>query len=385
MLDGVSPEDLVSRGRERFTAGDLEAAEAAFREADDLGNAEGAMLLGVVLKRRGDRPGAAESFRRAETRGHPEAASSLGGLAWDSGDLAGAGAAYRRSIVAGSKDAVLNLGLLLFQQGKAAEALGYLRSAFDMGMMEASHPLGRILEDRGDLTGAEAVYRPGAGSGDANAAFGLGGVLLKQGDTAGALAGFRRAHELGKPGVEPFLETLEQQLVSTEWAHRYAKACKAVLNTVDACLEVANEAASARAVAARRPQHEISIRTFTHMAEQKEREFAPLYRAFTEACTDARDAAAGLLAGQSGISSELILLTAEEDAINEVATAKGILLANFGSTSAGFIEGIREANALQEHACDDGNIYKPLWIPNRRRPICAVSSRPPCGATTYRQ
>src|SRR5690349_16549804 len=86
----VTVEDLVRRGCALEAAGDLVGAEAAYREADDRGDAEGAMLLGQLLRRRGELGGAAEVFGRAEARGHRGAGSCLGNLLWDKGDFGAA-------------------------------------------------------------------------------------------------------------------------------------------------------------------------------------------------------------------------------------------------------------------------------------------------------
>src|SRR3954452_18938976 len=75
--------------------------------------------------------------------------------------------------------------------------------------------------------------------------------------------------------------------IAVKWAHLYVASCREALAAGNACLEVANRAVGARNTAAQRPQHEISIRNFTKMAEQAEEEFIPLYRSFVEACANA--------------------------------------------------------------------------------------------------
>jgi hypothetical protein len=49
-------------------------AEAAFGRADERGDADGAVNLGMLLEARGDIPGATAAYRRAYERGHPELA-----------------------------------------------------------------------------------------------------------------------------------------------------------------------------------------------------------------------------------------------------------------------------------------------------------------------
>jgi hypothetical protein len=165
------------------------------------------------------------------------------------------------------------------------------------------------------------------------------------------------------PAVEP----------PVNWVGQYVAACSEVLAAANACLEVANVAVAARSKAAERPQHEISIRNFTDMAEQQEQEFAPLYLAFTDVCTRARDIAADILAAQPHPNAEMLLtLAVEEDVLDDIATVKAILRANFAPTPAGFVEGVDESNALmQDPSPAGGNIYTPLPAVERTCPWCA--------------
>lgn len=168
-------------------------------------------------------------------------------------------------------------------------------------------------------------------------------------------------------GANPAMEP------SVKWTERYVAACSEVLAAANACLEVANLAVAARNKAAERPQHEISIRTFTDMAERKEQEFAPLYRTFADACTAARDTAASFLAAQTDPDAEMLLmLTVGEDVLDNVATVKSILRASYAPTPVGFIEGVEESNALMQTPFPEGgNIYTPLPPVERTCPWCA--------------
>ena len=51
---------------------DLAGAEAAFRRADQRGDAEGAFILGELLAQRNDLPGAEAAYLRAYQRGYGE-------------------------------------------------------------------------------------------------------------------------------------------------------------------------------------------------------------------------------------------------------------------------------------------------------------------------
>jgi hypothetical protein len=148
---------------------------------------------------------------------------------------------------------------------------------------------------------------------------------------------------------------------AANWTQVYVAACGEVLSAANACLEVANRAVGARRQAAERPQHEISIQNFTRYAEEAERNFPAVYRTFDEACVTARDAAVQLLGAQPDpLFAEMLLAsTVEEQLVDNVAMAKGILGASFGPTPAAFLQGVEEANALMQNPPDEGNIYRP--------------------------
>jgi hypothetical protein len=209
-------------------------------------------------------------------------------------------------------------------------------------------------------------------------------VLFKLEDVVGARAAFQRAHELGHGGAGQVLQFLDQKAgavpgarasqdadvsdatagpameTAVKWAQLYVAACKTVLAAANACLKVANEAADARNMVARRPQNEIS-QIIASMAEEKDKEFAPLYRAFADACAKARDTAASFLAAQTGHDPETVLtLNVEEDVLTDLATVKAILGADYGFTPASFIEGVRQSTVLMQNPFPaGGNIYTP--------------------------
>ena len=107
-------------------AGRLDGAEAAYRRADERGEAEGAFYLGEHARRTG-RHGERRARLRRRTPRPAAAAFKVGGLLVAQGDLVGAEAAYRR-----------------------ADERGHVAGAFNLGV---------LLEERGDLAGAEAAYR----------------------------------------------------------------------------------------------------------------------------------------------------------------------------------------------------------------------------------
>lgn len=192
-------------------SGDADGELEAYRRADDLGDAEAAILLGNALRSRGAVDTAKQAYERAEARGHTEAAMALGNLLSDHGDKAGARAAYLRSIKLGSTIASLNLGLLLAEGGEPEEALVHLRRAAEAGDPAGFWGIGKIQEQRSEWVLAAEAYRCGADLGDAACAFGLGICLYEQGDLAGSRAAFRRARDLGHDRAAELLDALERE------------------------------------------------------------------------------------------------------------------------------------------------------------------------------
>ena len=201
-------DELMQFAAGRAASGDSAGELEAYRQVDELGDAEAAIFLGNALRRRGDVDRARAAFKRAEDRGHREAAMSLGNLLADIGDEQGAKAAYLRSIESGSTIAALNLGLMLAQDGESDEALGYLRRAAEGGDSAGFWGIGRIHEERRDWAVAAEAYRRGAELGDAACAYGLGSVLYRLGDHVGSRAAFERAIELGHEGAAAVLAAL---------------------------------------------------------------------------------------------------------------------------------------------------------------------------------
>jgi len=77
--------------------GDVEGAEAAYRRADDRGDATAAFNLAALLVERGDLDGAEAAYERAGQRGDASATFNLGVLLERRGDFEGAATAYGRA------------------------------------------------------------------------------------------------------------------------------------------------------------------------------------------------------------------------------------------------------------------------------------------------
>jgi hypothetical protein len=136
----------------------------------------------------------------------------------------------------------------------------------------------------------------------------------------------------------------------TDWnahlAQEYSAACAAVIEIAQAALTVANDAGAAWNMANMRPQHEISIDSFTHFARGKENEFAPLYQAFQRAVAAARDAGNKLSAqfADPSDAETCLIVSIGLDAYSAVGAAIEYLRVSFPPTALGFREMIPRVN-----------------------------------------
>lgn len=204
-------EELLRWGRSCVDSGDLNGALDAYRQADGLGDADAAVMLGETYRKLGRTQLAEDAYARAESRGHTEAPFCLGNMLSDLGNVEGAETAYRRAVAGGSQLAVFNLGLLLANAGRLDEAKHYLVQAEANGDSDASRIVGTLMEKQGDREGAAAAYLRGAEAGDAKAAFDLGRLRYDGGDSDGAHAAFQRAYELGYEGAKQILDAWDRE------------------------------------------------------------------------------------------------------------------------------------------------------------------------------
>ena len=204
-------EELKQRASACAASGDLDGEVEAYRQAEDLGDAEASILLGNALRSRGDLAEARRAYERGEMRGHREAAMSLGNLLSDLGDKPGAKSAYLRSVGQGSTIGALNLGLMLAGDGDHDEALTYLRRAADGGDPRGFWGIGKINEERQNWTAAAAAYCHGAELGDADCAYGLGVALYELGDRQSSRTAFEQARDLGHEGAGDLLVAFDRE------------------------------------------------------------------------------------------------------------------------------------------------------------------------------
>lgn len=208
--DGCA-ESASALGRIAGKRGELDEAEAAFRRSWDRGSIWGAYNLGILLERdRIDVRGAIEAWSWADERGHAPSSFNLGCSLREQGDLTGAERAWRRGSEGGDGGSAFNLGLVLDQRGDIEGAEEAWRQGSEVGDGPCAASYGRILEQRGDLIGAEDQFRRSDERGDGNGAFNLGALLWNQGDEEG-IAALHRAVERGHPGASQLIEMLESE------------------------------------------------------------------------------------------------------------------------------------------------------------------------------
>ncbi|MGN6274891.1 MAG: tetratricopeptide repeat protein [Solirubrobacterales bacterium] len=203
--------------------GDLEGAEAAFRRAVERNVDTGAFNLGVLLQEKGDPSGARAAFELADELGDEDALNNLGGLLVEQGDLEGAEVAFRQAAERENPDAAFNLGRLLEKKGDPNGAIAAYKHAEELGDPTAPLNLGLLLERHAkDPAGAEAAFKRSLeGSERQKGAFNLGVLLQEQGDASGAEEAFQKAVELGDGKAAVNLGSLRQERGDLEGAENY--------------------------------------------------------------------------------------------------------------------------------------------------------------------
>jgi serine/threonine-protein kinase len=197
------PEALNVLGVLRYSAGDLDDAEALFRKAAAVAPscASAHSNLGLVLEARGETDEALACFRRAVAVDPTYAAAqaNLGMALRSKGRLDEAVACGRRAVALAPKLAAVHthLGLTLQARGELDEAVACYRRAvaLDPRSADAHTWLGAVLRDQGDLGEAVACLRQAVALNpkNANAYSYLGLTLQDRGEPEEAVACCRRA------------------------------------------------------------------------------------------------------------------------------------------------------------------------------------------------
>jgi tetratricopeptide (TPR) repeat protein len=190
--------------------GRADLAEVAYRAADAVGDVAAACNLGILLEEKGDFSGAAEAYGRADRAGDGDSACSLGMMLEDRGDLEGARSAFERAASRGHGVGALRLGTLLEDRHDTAGAEAAYRHAEQLGESNATYNLGSMRHREGKLSEAAETFRRAESQGNVDGAYALGLVLYQSGDMAGARAALERAQQHGHPGAPVALDELQQ-------------------------------------------------------------------------------------------------------------------------------------------------------------------------------
>ena len=230
----LSRAEILTQAREAFRLGQLDRAEALYREllAAEPDDAMAHHMLGLVAHQREDLPGALALIGRA-VASRPDFAhahQNLGVVQQKMGDIASAAASYRRALVL-KGDLVMarvNLAALLQQQGQALEAIKLLRAGLKQapGRFELHNNLGLALLAVGRPAAALAALRkttelvPRLALPHRN----LATALAETGRTDEAAARYRRALEIepDDPDALAGLALAEQARGNLEDASRLA-------------------------------------------------------------------------------------------------------------------------------------------------------------------
>jgi hypothetical protein len=127
------------------------------------------------------------------------------------------------------------------------------------------------------------------------------------------------------------------------------------MESLEATFDVAKQADGARKMANTRPQHEISIQTFTAHAEQKEREFGPLCQKFENARAHAKELGNKLVGACHQQDPELMLLmTLDPQIYSRAGAAIEYMRTIRGATPHAFLESAGEGTAAVNSSPDFG-------------------------------
>ena len=202
-LEGLDEIEKALARLQEESEGSLKSARERVRDRPDDPTAHDA--LGEALGRAGDLDAAEAAFRRAVELDASFAPGyrNLAALRQMRGDLAGAEAAVSRWVELQPRIAAAHLdhGVVLRARGDLAGAIGAFRRAvaLEPGLARAWNNLGAALSAAGDAAGARAAVERAVREApdDADAHYNLAELLRAAGRTAEARPHFERARELG--------------------------------------------------------------------------------------------------------------------------------------------------------------------------------------------
>jgi len=248
----LDPARLLARGLEHHGAGDLDGADALYREllAAQPDHPDALHLHGVVAHQRGRHQVAVEHIGRAVALRPDNSAylNNLGEAYRGERRFAEAIACYRRALALDPRNthALNNLGLALHHLHRFDEAETRFREAIALrpGDAEVRVSLGNVRRDRGDLIAALACYREAIelAPGYPQAHGWLGVTLYELGDGDGAVAALDHATTLAPldPEAHNNLKRVRWNLDRRAELHdSFRKACRMLPGEPQAHLNLA--------------------------------------------------------------------------------------------------------------------------------------------------
>jgi tetratricopeptide (TPR) repeat protein len=216
----ASPHERLRQADRLRDTGQLDAAEALYREVLEHSPANrGALLgLGFCARKRGERTGALDFFRRAASLDPEDRFPRLAAAdeLRDLGRLDEADTQYHEIIAAepGNRGALIGLALSARKRGDRASALAAFRRAAE-GDPENTFialAIGDELRETGDIDGAERHYRTLLDGTPQNygASLGLGLCARRRGDRVRALEHFRDAAAADPKMAFPWLAAADE-------------------------------------------------------------------------------------------------------------------------------------------------------------------------------
>ncbi|MDQ6776955.1 MAG: tetratricopeptide repeat protein [Actinomycetota bacterium] len=213
-------EGALRRAVAAHEAGDMAAAEAAYREAADAGSLDAGFQLGVILQDRGDYELAANAYEPVAAAGDNEATLNLAMvLAYELGRPDDAIALLGEVTGRGDARGWVELGMLYAHQGRLAEAEPALREALDHES-RAYLGLGRVLSVLNRHEEALAAYRGALARGHDEAWSPVAWELMRLDRLTDAEEAARRAVTAGAPGSRGILGVMLHQLEQFDEAER---------------------------------------------------------------------------------------------------------------------------------------------------------------------
>ncbi|MEU8365355.1 hypothetical protein AB0C27_56020 [Nonomuraea sp. NPDC048882] len=200
-------------------AGELDWAEALYRDAGELGNMYALVELGLLREEAGDLTEARRHYARAAKAGSTWALQELSRLCEAGGDHEEAERLARAAADAGDTDALVELARARERAGDQVKAEDLARAAADAGDTEMLVELAELRGEAGDLAKEKDLYQAVVDAGDLSALIVLASLREDEDDEAAAEGLYRAAIDGGVRSALPALARLLQRTGRAEKAN----------------------------------------------------------------------------------------------------------------------------------------------------------------------